>query len=138
MGNLLSFVRNLGDSGIKEIDDKFGLFIDFEKENVETEDEAKVYDLYRRFHLSCTSVIPCNILSRVDTKINESSTLLKFLGSYGPGSSTASPSPLLPCRRPEDHPGGRLEAWGPADTGGGLGQDAASGQKPHRVEGSLL
>ena len=96
MGNLLSFVRNLGDSGIKEIDDKFGLFIDFEKENVETEDEAKVYDLYRRFPLPWTYFLPLIIPCRVDTKINESSTLLKFLCSYGPGSSTASPSPLLP------------------------------------------
>lgn len=138
MGNLLSFVRNLGDSGIKEIDDKFGLFIDFEKENVETEDEAKVYDLYRRFPLSWTYFLPLIIPCRVDAKINESSTLLKFLCSYGPGSSPPSPSPLLPCRRPEDHPGGRQEARGPSDTGGGLGQDAASGQKPHRVEGSLL
>ena len=69
MGNLLSFVRSLGDKSVSEIDDKFKLFIDFEKDKIENEGEQKVHDL---------SV-------KVDGKIGESSEALKFLANYGPG-----------------------------------------------------
>ena len=68
-GNLLSFVRSLGDKSVSEIDDKFKLFIDFEKDKIENEGEQKVHDL---------SV-------KVDGKIGESSEALKFLANYGPG-----------------------------------------------------
>merc|ERR1712013_45187 len=71
MGNLLSFVRSLGDKSVSEIDDKFKLFIDFEKDKIENEGEQKVHDL---------SV-------KVDGKIGESSEALKFLANYGPGGS---------------------------------------------------
>lgn len=69
MGNLLSFVRSLGDKSVSEIDDKFRLFIDFEKDKIENPGEQKVHDL---------SI-------KVDAKIGESSEALKFLGGYGPG-----------------------------------------------------
>ena len=69
MGNLLSFVRSLGDKSVSELDDKFRLFIDFEKDKIENPGEQKVHDL---------SV-------KVDAKIGESSEALKFLSSYGPG-----------------------------------------------------
>jgi len=71
MGNLLSFVRSLGDKSVSELDDKFRLFIDFEKDKIENPGEQKVHDL---------SV-------KVDAKISESSEALKFLNSYGPGGS---------------------------------------------------
>jgi len=72
MGNLLSFVRSLGDKSVSELDDKFRLFIDFEKDKIENPGEQKqVHDL---------SV-------KVDAKIGESSEALKFLSSYGPGGS---------------------------------------------------
>jgi len=71
MGNLLSFVRSLGDKSVSELDDKFRLFIDFEKDKIENPGEQKVHDL---------SV-------KVDVKIGESSEALKFLSSYGPGGS---------------------------------------------------
>jgi len=71
MGNLLSFVRSLGDKSVSELDDKFRLFIDFEKDKIENPGEQKVHDL---------SV-------KVDAKISESSEALKFLSSYGPGGS---------------------------------------------------
>jgi len=71
MGNLLSFVRSLGDKSVSELDDKFRLFIDFEKDKCENPGEQKVHDL---------SV-------KVDVKIGESSEALKFLSSYGPGGS---------------------------------------------------
>merc|ERR1712038_2009217 len=45
MGNLLSFVRSLGDKSVSEIDDKFKLFIDFEKDKIENEGEQKVHAL---------------------------------------------------------------------------------------------
>ena len=42
MGNLLSFVRSLGDKSVSELDDKFRLFIDFEKDKCENPGEQKV------------------------------------------------------------------------------------------------
>jgi len=68
-GNIITFIRQLGDSGIPEVDEKFGLFIDFEKETIESDEEQMVHDLY----------------NRIDVKIGESSELLKFLSEYGPG-----------------------------------------------------
>lgn len=69
MGNLISLFRSMGDKTINEIDDKFNLFIDFEKETIENEGEARVHELSKQ----------------VDDKIKESSELLICLSDYGPG-----------------------------------------------------
>jgi len=71
MGNLISLFRSMGDKTINEIDDKFNLFIDFEKETIENEGEARVHELSKQ----------------VDDKIKESSELLICLSDYGPGGS---------------------------------------------------
>ena len=110
MGNLLSFVRSLGDKSVSELDDKFRLFIDFEKDKIENPGEQKVYNIYEIVKLikDCTQYfgyfqfkwisVTTHILLvthhqyqvhdlsvKVDAKISESSEALKFLNSYGPG-----------------------------------------------------
>jgi hypothetical protein len=123
MGNIISFVRNLGDSSVRQVDDKFGLFIDFEKTSIDNEGEQKVHDLY----------------AKVDEKINESSDLLKFLGNYGPGNEGEMPPSLATLRRrSEDHTGGHREVRGPEDPGGGLGENAPADQPSQRAERDLL
>ena len=67
MGSILSFIRK--EPSIKELDAKFALFIDFEKEKNDDVEEQIVNELYLK----------------VNNKIQESSELLKFLSSYGPG-----------------------------------------------------
>ena len=50
MGNLLSFVRSLGDKSVSELDDKFRLFIDFEKDKIDNPGEQKVWIFITSLH----------------------------------------------------------------------------------------
>jgi len=70
MGNIITFIKQLKDGGYEEVDEKFGIFLDFESNNLEfTESNGTEKELS----------------SKIEEKLNSSYELLEFLNNYGAG-----------------------------------------------------
>eukprot|EP00092_Neocalanus_flemingeri_P011405 GFUD01012288.1.p1 GENE.GFUD01012288.1~~GFUD01012288.1.p1 ORF type:complete len:393 (+),score=95.77 GFUD01012288.1:50-1180(+) len=69
MGNILTFIKKLKESGYEEVDEKFGIFVDFEGNNLESEADGSDKELS----------------TKIEEKLNSSYELLEFLKNYGAG-----------------------------------------------------
>jgi len=70
MGNIISFIKQLKESGYEEVDEKFGIFLDFESNNLDV-GEASMNEK--------------DLSLRIEEKLNNSLELLEFLKNYGAG-----------------------------------------------------
>ena len=70
MGNIITFIKQLKEGGYEEVDEKFGIFLDFESNNQEFS-EANEHEK--------------ELSSKIEEKLNSSDELLEFLKNYGAG-----------------------------------------------------
>ena len=70
MGHIISFIKQLKENGYEEVDEKFGIFLDFESNNLEFAE---------------ASGSEKELSSKIEEKLNSSLELLEFLKNYGAG-----------------------------------------------------
>lgn len=70
MGHIISFIKQLKESGYEEVDEKFGIFLDFESKNLE---------------IGEASMAEKDLTAKIEEKLNTSLELLEFLKNYGAG-----------------------------------------------------
>jgi len=70
MGNILAFIRQIRDGSVADLDDSYGVFLDFENENLDfsvLDDSEKV------------------LAEKIESKLKTAYQLLEFLQNYGAG-----------------------------------------------------
>jgi len=70
MGNILAFIRQIRDGSVEDLDDSYGVFLDFENENL----DFSVLDESEKV-----------LAEKIESKLKTAYQLLEFLQNYGAG-----------------------------------------------------